>query len=109
MNRLLLAISNLVTAAAGAPAGNATLTNLANEIDRIMGSIVSPILVVIGAAGMIYAIILGVNYIKAETPDKRKEAQGRLIGAIIGVVIILAGIAICNFVDWATIASTFIS
>lgn len=106
MNRLLLAISNVVGSGF---AGNSTMNSIAGKIQQIMQSIVSPILVVIGAAGMIYAVILGVNYIKAETPDKRKEAQGRLIGAIIGVVIILAGIAICQFVPWSTLATTFVS
>ena len=102
MNRLLLAISNLI-------ASNTTLSGVATQIDSIMDSIVSPILVVIGAAGVIYAIILGVNYIKAETPDKRKEAQGRLIGAIIGVIIIIAGIAICQGINWASLTSSFLA
>ena len=88
---LLLAISNAI-------ATDANLTAIAARIKTIMTSVVSPVLVVIGAAGVIYAIILGINYIKAETPDKRKEAQGRLIGAIVGVIIIIAGIVINAFI-----------
>lgn len=98
MNRLLLAISNAL-------ASDATLGAIATRIDGIIKNIVSPVLTVIGAAGVIYAIILGVNYIKAETPDKRKEAQSRLIGAIIGVIIIIAGIVICQAINWGSIAS----
>ena len=100
MSRFLLAISNAIRT------GNSTLGEIAEQIDGIIKDIVSPVLVVIGAAGVIYAIILGVNYIKAETPDKRKEAQGRLIGAIIGVIIIIAGIVICQAVDWGSLASS---
>ena len=62
---------------------------------------------VIGAAGIIYAIVLGVNYIKAETPDKRKEAQSRLINAIVGVIIIIAGVVICRVVDWDGLLDMF--
>ena len=100
MSRFLLAISNAIRS-------NATLGAIAEQIDGIIKDIVSPVLVVIGAAGVIYAIILGVNYIKAETPDKRKEAQGRLIGAIVGVIIIIAGIVICNSINWASLATGF--
>ena len=83
-----------------------SLSGIAKNIGSIIQGIVSPVLIVIGAAGVIYAIILGINYIKAETPDKRKEAQSRLIGAIIGVVIVIAGIVICNAVDWSNLVGT---
>ena len=83
-----------------------SLSGIANNIGSIIQGIVSPVLIVIGAAGVIYAIILGINYIKAETPDKRKEAQSRLIGAIIGVVIVIAGIVICNAVDWGSLVGS---
>ena len=98
--RFLLAIANAIKGT------NATLTAIAEQINDIINNIVSPVLIVIGAAGVIYAIILGINYIKAETPDKRKEAQSRLIGAIIGVVIVIAGIVICNAVDWKNLVGT---
>ena len=98
--RFLLAIANAIKGT------NATLTAIADQIDDIINNIVSPVLIVIGAAGVIYAIVLGVNYIKAETPDKRKEAQSRLINAIIGVIIIIAGIVICRSIKWDTIVDT---
>ena len=84
-----------------------TLDAIAQEIKGMMDEIVSPVLTVIGAAGVIYAIILGVNYIKAETPDKRKEAQSRLINAIIGVIILIAGIVLCRTIDWAGLVNMF--
>ena len=86
--------------------GVTSLSGIANNIGAIIQGVVSPVLMVIGAAGVIYAIILGINYIKAETPDKRKEAQSRLIGAIIGVIIIIAGIVVCNAIDWGSLIGT---
>jgi len=78
----------------------ATLDQLATTFTNLMKNIVGPVLVVIGAAAAIYAIYLGVMYAKAEDANKRKEVQGRLIGAAIGVVIILVGITLCYAINW---------
>ena len=79
----------------------ATLTNLAVTFSNLMKKILGPVLIVVGAAAAIYAIYLGVMYAKAEDANKRKEVQGRLIGAAIGVVIIVVGITLCYAIDWA--------
>ena len=42
-------------------------------------------------------------YAKAESADKRKDIQGRLIGACIGAVIIIAGATLCFALDWTKI------
>lgn len=54
-----------------------------------------PILVIVGAAGMIYAIILGVNMARADSTEKREEAKKRLINVIVGVAIMIALILFC--------------
>lgn len=53
----------------------------------ILDAMLVPILIIIGTAGSIYAIILGVNFAKAESADKREEAKKRMINAIIGLVV----------------------
>ncbi len=53
-----------------------------------------PLLIAVATAGMIYAVYLGVNLIRAEEQGKREEAKKRLIWAIIGIVVIVAGIAL---------------
>ena len=78
-----------------------SLTQIATTFKSAMESVVGPVLIVIGAAAAIFAIYLGVMYAKAEDANKRKEVQGRLIGAAIGVVIIIVGITLCYAVDWA--------
>ena len=80
---------------------NSSLTQIANTFTEAMKSIVGPVLIVIGAAAAIFAIYLGIMYAKAEDGNKRKEVQGRLIGAAIGVVIILVGITLCYAIDWS--------
>ena len=54
---------------------------------KVMNELLIPLLIILGTAGTIYAIILGVNFAKAETTDKREEAKKRMINFIIGFVI----------------------
>ncbi len=53
-----------------------------------------PLLIAVATAGMIYAVYLGVNLIRADETNKREEAKKRLIWAIIGIVVMIAGIAL---------------
>lgn len=53
-----------------------------------------PLLIAVATAGMIYAVYLGINMIRAEDTGKREEAKKRLIWAVIGIVVIIAGIAL---------------
>lgn len=56
-------------------------------IIKILDAMLWPVLILVGTAGSIYAIVLGVNFSKAESADKREEAKKRMINAIIGLVI----------------------
>lgn len=61
--------------------------NVIKPIVDILDSLLVPLLILIGTAGSIYAIILGVNFAKAESADKREEAKKRMINAIIALVV----------------------
>ncbi|MBQ9785970.1 MAG: hypothetical protein IJW25_00705 [Clostridia bacterium] len=61
------------------------LREIVNAIDFIM----IPIMVLVGTAGLIYAVVLGVNLARAESADKIKEAKTRMVNAIIGLVSII--------------------
>ena len=80
------------------------LNGAATAFKNIMRDILGPVLIVVGAAAAMYTIYLGILYAKAEDANKRKEVQGRLIGAAIGVVIILVGITLVYAIEWDTIA-----
>ena len=84
-----------------------SLTQIATTLSGLMKNLLGPILIVIGAAAALYAIYLGVMYAKAEDANKRKEVQGRLIGAAIGVVIILVGISLCYAINWAQLVDNW--
>ena len=65
------------------------IINIMVPIINVLDSLLLPIIIVLGTAGMIYGIVLGVQYSKAETADKRDEAKKRMINAIIGILIVL--------------------
>lgn len=62
---------------------------IVQPIIDLLDKLLLPILIVLGTAGSIYVIILGVNYSKAETSDKREEAKKRMINAVIGIVVMI--------------------
>ena len=84
-----------------------TLGGVATGISGLVQRILGPVLTVIGVAAVIYAVYLGVMYAKAESADKRKEVQGRLIGACIGAVIIVVGATLCYSLNWESIFWNF--
>lgn len=53
-------------------------------IVELLNNILWPLIGLVGAAGAIYAVILGVKYAKAEEPQDREKAKGALKNAIIG-------------------------
>ena len=57
-------------------------------IVELINSLMTPLLAIVGAAGAIFCVILGVKYAKAEEPQDREKAKGALKNAIIGFVLI---------------------
>ena len=62
--------------------------NITAPIVSLLNSLVGPLLAIVGAAGALYCVILGVKYAKAEEPQDREKAKGALKNAIIGYVLI---------------------
>ena len=46
-----------------------------------------PLLIIVGAAGAIWAVVLGVNMARADSTEKREEAKKRLLSLVIGLAI----------------------
>ena len=49
--------------------------------------ILNPILILVAVAGIIYAIVVGVRFAKADDKSQRDEAKQKLITVIIGIVV----------------------
>ena len=58
-------------------------------IAEFLDSALVPVIIVVGALGAIWIIILGVNLARAESSDKAAEAKKRLINVIIALVAVI--------------------
>jgi len=60
-----------------------------------VGNIINPILILVATAGIIYAVVVGVKFAKAEDKSAREEAKQKLITVIVGIVV--TGVLIALF------------
>ena len=72
----------------------------ATKVGEIMRSMIGPVLIVLGGAGAIYMVVLGVQFAKAEDDNKRAEVKKRLLNIGIGIVVIFVLAALCLAIDW---------
>lgn len=66
------------------------------DVYKTLPPILYTILAVVGGAGSVYAIVLGVNLAKSENDEKRKTAVARLRNTLIGVGILLVLVLFIN-------------
>ena len=74
-------------------------------IVSLLNSLMAPLLAIVGAAGALYCVVLGVKFAKAEEPQDREKAKGSLKNAIIGFVLIFVlilalNLLMPNMVNW---------
>lgn len=61
---------------------------MAQPIINLLDMIITPALLIVGALGAVFCILLGVKYAKAEEPQDREKAKHGLRNAVIGFVLI---------------------
>lgn len=64
------------------------INSIAEPIVTLIQSIVGPALLIVTAVGLLYCILLGVKFAKAEEPQEHEKAKKHLQNAIIGYVLI---------------------
>lgn len=77
-------------------ATGAQLDTVVNPVVALIRSFIRPMLAIVGAAGGLYCILLGVKYAMAEEPQDREKAKAHLKNAIIGFVLIFVLILVLN-------------
>lgn len=90
MNTLLTKMTTYLLSGRGMLASDLNLSEQWGWVGTIVEAIntlLYPLLVVVGAAGMIYAIVIGVQMARADSTEKREEAKKRLINVIVGLAI----------------------
>ena len=71
-------------------------TAIATPIVNLLNDLMTPLLMIVGALGSLYCVILGVKYAKAEEPQDREKAKGALKNAVVGFVLIFVLILTLN-------------
>lgn len=85
MNNLLLSMASML--------GDNTYTNqtwytkIVKVVIEWLQMLLWPIIIIVATAGMIYAIYLGIQLARAESPDKREEAKKRMLWFILAFVL----------------------
>lgn len=59
------------------------------DVTDVINAVLWPLLIIIAAAGTIYAVVLGVNMARADSTEKREEAKKRVINVLVGMAIIV--------------------
>ena len=60
--------------------------NSLEPVAELLGEILVPLIIILGAAGTIYGVVLGIQYSKSESSDKRDEAKKRIVNMLIGFI-----------------------
>ncbi len=94
MNMFLTNVSMLMAEAIATGIG--WLDTLLNSVTKI----INPILIMVAFAGVLYAIVVGVKFVRADNKDERDEAKQKLITVIIGIVVTLALVALFYFLAY---------
>lgn len=66
------------------------------DVYKTLPPILYAILAVVGGAGAVYSIVLGVNLAKSENEEKRKQALIRLRNTLAGVAVLLVLVLFIN-------------
>lgn len=82
------------------------MTEVVQPIADLIQEMLAPLLLIVGAVGTLYCVLLGVKYARAEEPQDREKAKAHLKGAIIGFVLIFVLIVLLRFLlpylnNWA--------
>ena len=81
------------------------LRSIVQPVLDICNTLVPVMLLVVGAVGALWCILLGVKYAKAEDPQEHEKAKKGLINAIVGFVLIFILLIMLNIgtqvlTDW---------
>lgn len=72
-----------------------------NTLTNAMYGVINPILILAATAGIIYAVVVGFKFVKADDKAARDEAKQKLITVIIGVVVTIVLIALFYWLAYA--------
>lgn len=89
-------------------------TSFLNPLIQFLNAWYIPIIIMLVAGGIIYAIILGINLAKSDSSEKREIMKKRIVNASLTIVIVVALTFILQFVltnigDWTNTEQNIIT
>ena len=75
--------------------------NWLNQLISGITSVINPILILAATAGIIYAVVVGIRFVKADDKSQRDEAKQKLITVIVGIVVTIVLIALFYWLKYA--------
>ena len=85
---LMMAAATVTTALATSDVGSTLDDKVISPVTNLIRSLLSPVVGLVVAVGLVYCVVLGVKYAKAEEPQEREKAKGALKNAVIGFLLI---------------------
>ena len=81
------------------------MKSIIQPVLQLCNSLVPIMLLIVGAVGALWCILLGVKYAKADDPQEHEKAKKGLVNAIIGFVLIFVLLIMLNIgtkvlTDW---------
>lgn len=77
-----------------AAAAGGSFQNIADQIANLVNQLFPPVMTVVVAVGVLYCVVLGLKFAKAEEPQEHEKAKNHLKNAIIGFVLIFVLIVV---------------
>ena len=77
-----------------------------NTLVNAITNFINPILILVATAGIIYAIVVGVKFARAEDKGQRDEAKQKLITVILGIVVTAVLIALFYWLQAALLSNS---
>ena len=92
----LLAIATVLsfTNPSYAAAGDINLDPAVHPVLNLINKLVNPLMLLVGAGGVVFCIVMGVKYATAEEPQEREKRKQALKTAIIGYLLIFVLVVI---------------
>ena len=72
------------------------LKSIIQPVLDICNNLVPTMLLIVGAVGALWCILLGVKYAKADDPQEHEKAKKGLVNAIVGFVLIFVLLIMLN-------------
>ncbi len=80
--------TNAMLMAAEASTADVDFSGVATPIVSMLNNILTPLIMIVGALGAIWCVLLGVKLAKADEPQEREKAKMALKNAITGYLLI---------------------